>query len=319
MFRTEVEILPAKKKISYHHQLISMGSCFSDNIGQRLNNAYFQVDVNPFGVLFNPISIKNSLEILLNNHIFTETDIFKHGSLWSSFSHSTLFASADKAECLNKINQRIQAAAIHLRQADFLLITFGTAWVYELIASGEVVSNCHKIPANNFVRKRLTVDEIVSAYSLLLTRLQQQSPQLRVIFTVSPIRHWKDGANENNLSKSILLMSVEQLKKQFDFIDYFPAYEIQMDELRDYRFYAADMLHPNETAIDYIWEKFSLSYFSAETFQIKTALEQWRTMLNHRPIHEDSQEYKMFVQSLEKKKKGLMLKYPFLSGRLSSN
>lgn len=316
MFRTEVEISPAKKKISYEDQLITMGSCFSDNIGQRLSNAFFPVDVNPFGVLFNPISIKNSLEILMNNRAFSENDLFKQGSLWSSFFHSTLFASVDKAECLNNINQRIKAASVHLRQANFLFITFGTAWVYELITSGEVVSNCHKLPANNFIRKRLTIDEIVTAYNDMLDNLHQLNPELQVIFTVSPIRHWKDGAHENNLSKSILLMAIELIKEQYDFIDYFPAYEIQMDELRDYRFYAADMLHPSETAIDYIWEKFSRAYFSAETLQIKTELEQLRTTMNHRPIHQASQEYKLFVQSLQKKKKELMLKYSFLSERL---
>lgn len=317
MFRTEVEISSAKKKISYEDQLITMGSCFSDNIGQRMKSAFFSVDVNPFGVLFNPISIKNSLEILVNNRLFSEDDLFKHGSLWSSFSHSTLFASANKAECLNNINQRIEATAIHLRQADFLLITFGTAWVYELSTTGEVVSNCHKLPANNFVRKRLTIDEIVTTYSDILKELHKLNPELQVIFTVSPIRHWKDGAHENNLSKSILLMAIELIKEQYDFIDYFPAYEIQMDELRDYRFYASDMLHPSETAIDYIWEKFSQAYFSAETLQAKTELEQLRITMNHRPIHQASEEYKLFLQSLEKKKKGLMLKYPFLSERLS--
>lgn len=316
MFRTEVEIIPAKNKISYTNQLITLGSCFSDNIGQRLSNAFFPVDVNPFGVLFNPVSIKNGLEILIINKIFTEKEIFKQGSLWSSFSHSTLFSSVDKSECLNNINHRIEAASSGLRRADFLLITFGTAWVYELITSGEVVSNCHKLPAKNFVRKRLTVDEIVTAYSDVLMKLHQLNPHLQVIFTVSPIRHWKDGAHENNLSKSILLMAIEQINKQFDFAVYFPAYEIQMDELRDYRFYAPDMLHPSETAIDYIWEKFSLTYFSAETQQIKTELEQWRAMLNHRPIHQSSQEYNLFLLSLEKKKEELMLKYHFLSNRL---
>lgn len=316
MFRTEVEIIPAKNKISYTNQLITLGSCFSDNIGQRLSNSFFQVDVNPFGVLFNPVSIKNSLELLINNRIFTEKDIFKQGSLWSSFSHSTFFSSVDKLECLNNINHRMETASSGLRRADFLLITLGTAWVYELITSGEVVSNCHKLPAKNFVRKRRTVDEVVTAYSDVLMKLHQLNPQLQVIFTVSPIRHWKDGAHENNLSKSILLMAIEQLNKQFDFTAYFPAYEIQMDELRDYRFYASDMLHPSETAIDYIWEKFSLTYFSAETQQIKTELEQWRAMLNHRPIHQSSQEYNLFLLSLEKKKEELMLKYPFLSNRL---
>lgn len=316
MFRTEVEISPAKNQISYKNQLLTLGSCFSDNIGQRLNNAFFQVDINPFGVLFNPISIKNSLGILVNEELLSESDLFKHGSLWSSFSHSTLFSSVDKSECLNNINLRIKTASAYLREANFLLLTFGTAWVYELITTGAVVANCHKLPANNFVRKRLTVEDIVTVYSDLLKLIHQLNPGLQVVFTVSPIRHWKEGAHDNNLSKSILLIAIEQLNKQFNFTDYFPAYEIQMDELRDYRFYAADMLHPSETAIDYIWEKFSQAYFTTETMQIKTDLEQFRASMNHRPIHVASQEHKLFVQSHEKKKKELILKYPFLSERL---
>lgn len=313
MFRTIIEIEPSKQKISYENQLITIGSCFSENIGQRLKNAYFQVDSNPFGVLFNPVSIKNSLDILLEKKLFTENDIFRNGSLWSSFSHSTLFSSVDQAVCLTNINNRIEAAINHLQHADFIFITFGTAWVYHLKETGELVSNCHKLPSNNFMRKRLSVEEIVETYVVLLEKLHHFNPELHIIFTVSPIRHWKDGAHENNISKSTLHLAIEALRKRFDFIDYFPAYEIQMDELRDYRFYATDMFHPSDTAIDYIWKRFSETYFSEETILIKTELEQLNAQLNHRSINPDSQEHIAFLQSLEKKKKLLIQKYPFLN------
>jgi len=318
MFRTIIEIEPSKQKISYENQLITIGSCFSENIGQRLKNAYFQVDSNPFGVLFNPVSIKNSLDILLEKKLFTENDIFKNGSLWSSFSHSTLFSSVDQTECLAKINNRIEAAINHIQQADYLLITFGTAWVYLLKETGELVSNCHKLPSNNFIRKRLTIEEIVEAYAVLLKKLHQLNPDLRIIFTVSPIRHWKDGAHANNISKSILHLAIAALREKYDFIDYFPAYEIQLDELRDYRFYATDMFHPSDTAIDYIWKRFSETYFSEETLLIKTELEQLNAQLNHRSINPDSQEHIAFIQSLERKKMLLAQKYPFLSKLLIS-
>ena len=313
MFRTIIEIEPSKQKISYENQLITIGSCFSENIGQRLKNAYFQVDSNPFGVLFNPVSIKNSLDILLEKKLFTENDIFRNGSLWSSFFHSTLFSSVDQTECLTKINNRIEAAINHLQQADYLLITFGTAWVYLLKETGELVSNCHKLPSNNFIRKRLSIEEIEEAYIVLLEKLHQFNPELHIIFTVSPIRHWNDGAHENNISKSILHLAIEALRKRYDFIDYFPAYEILLDELRDYRFYATDMFHPSDTAIDYIWKRFSETYFADETLLIKTELEQLSAQLNHRSINPDSQEHKAFIQSLEKKKKLLTQKYPFLN------
>jgi hypothetical protein len=318
MFRTIIEIEPSKQKISYENQLITIGSCFSENIGQRLKNAYFKVDSNPFGVLFNPVSIKNSLDLLIEKKLFTEKDIFKNGSLWSSFSHSTLFSSVDQAECLININNRIEAAINHLEQADFMFITFGTAWVYLLKETGELVSNCHKLPSNTFIRKRLSIEEIVEAYIVLLEKLHQLNPNLRIIFTVSPIRHWKDGAHENNISKSILLLAIEELKERYDFIDYFPAYEIHLDELRDYRFYATDMFHPSDTAIDYIWKRFSETYFTDETLLIKTELEHLNTQLNHRSINPESQEHIAFRQSLEKKKKVLTQKYPFLNKFLTS-
>jgi hypothetical protein len=318
MFRTVVEITPEKNKISYEDQLLTIGSCFSENIGGRLKSAFFSVDINPFGVLFNPVSIKNSLEKLIDKKNFSEEDIFKHGSLWSSFSHSTLFSSVDQRDCLQKINERIEVSSTTIGHARFLLITFGTAWVFESNETREVVSNCHKLPSNNFTRRRLRMEEIVETYDTLLSKLHQLNPLLQIIFTVSPIRHWKDGAHENNISKSILLMAIDTIKEQFDFVSYFPAYEIQLDELRDYRFYESDMFHPSDTAIEYIWKRFSETYFSEETQAIKTELEQLTAQLKHRSINPDSQENKAFIQSLEKKKELLKQKYPFLNKQMIS-
>lgn len=256
MFRTIVEIPLAASKITHQHCLLALGSCFAENIGKKLNDAFFQVDVNPFGVLYNPVSIRNSIQLLLENKLFTQEAIFENKGLWQSFSHSSQFSDTNKEKCLTNINKRFESAFDFFNKTDFLLITFGTAWVFEDRKSGNVVSNCHKLPANCFNRRRLTVDEIVADYSTLITELKIKLPNLRILFSVSPIRHWKDGAHENNISKSTLLLAVEALQQNFYQVDYFPAYEIQIDELRDYRFCAVDMQHPSEVAVDYIWSRF---------------------------------------------------------------
>ena len=245
MFQTRVEIPKSDFKISYDHSLLTLGSCFAENIGQKLQNIYFETDINPFGVLYNPISISKSIQRLLENKEFTEKDLFQHRGLWQSYSHSSLFSATTAEKCLYNINLRFEKAANQLINTNVILITFGTAWVFEEKSSGNVVSNCHKLPANHFNRRRLTVDEIVANYSNLINTLTAKLPDLKLIFSVSPIRHWKDGAHENNVSKSTLLLAVDKLEREFNSVHYFPAYEIQMDELRDYRFYAADMVHPS--------------------------------------------------------------------------
>jgi lysophospholipase L1-like esterase len=316
MFTTSVNIPPSAKKINHNSKLITLGSCFSEHIGNRLKNACFLVDSNPFGVLFNPVSIKNSLIDLLDNKCFTKEDLFLNGSLWSSFSHSTLFSSTDADICLNNINSRVSAAHNQLLAADFLLITFGTAWVYELKETGEIVSNCHKLPAEKFIRRRLSVEEIISTYTDLLGKIKQINPKLELIFTVSPVRHWKDGAQENNISKGILHIAIDALCKQGDFVQYFPAYEIQLDELRDYRYYAEDMVHPSDVAVNYIWERFSASYFSADTMGIIKQVEKYNNQQRHRPIHQESKAYVMFKRNTEKERGELIRTYPFLIDRL---
>ncbi len=312
MFYTAVNIKSSSLNISYQDRIITLGSCFAENIGKKMHDAYFQTDINPFGVLYNPISIKNSIETLLDNKQFTQDDIFENKSLWQSFSHSSWFSTINSETCLENINSRLEIAAEFLQHADYMLVTFGTAWVFEEKKSRRVVSNCHKLPASDFVRRRLTVDEIVSEYSSLISKLQTHFPNLKYIFSVSPIRHFKDGAHENNLSKSILLLAIEALQMQFPHVDYFPAYEIMMDELRDYRYYASDMLHPSEVAVDYIWKRFSETYFSAETLLIKKELEQLAADLSHRPLHPDSEEFTLFQNNLDKRKSELLEKYSFL-------
>jgi hypothetical protein len=277
-----------------------------------MTDAGFNIDVNPFGVLYNPVSIRNSLHFLLENRRFSTEDLFFDGSLWNSFAHSSLFSDISAEKCLEKINSRLEKSSLQIQKAQFLFITFGTSWVFSTTENGEIVSNCHKIQAKNFVRYSLDVEDIVNDYKELIQRLNVENPDLKIIFSVSPIRHWKDGAHENNLSKARLLLAIDLLQKEFDNVLYFPAYELLMDELRDYRYYASDMLHPSDTAINYIWERFSDCYFSAETKKIKTEIEQLNADLAHRPLHPESESYQHFLKNIEIKKKKLEEKYPNL-------
>jgi len=307
-FLTHINILPSPKKIDYKSKILSFGSCFSENIGKKLQRAYFQIDINPFGILFNPASIAQNIDLLIEKKIFEEKDLSKNGSLYFSFDFDTSFSATSAEQCLKTINQRLTSTAIVLQNADLLFITFGTAWIFELTSTGKIVANCHKLPAENFTRRRLTVDEIVFIYKKLFLKINNINPNLHIILTVSPIRHSKDGFHENNLSKAILLLAAEQLEKEFEKVSYFPAYEIVMDELRDYRFYAADMLHPSESAINYIWEKFSETFFTSQTKEIVTLAQQVASDDEHRPMFADSAEYANFLKIKEKRKSELLLK-----------
>jgi len=316
MFQTKIDIPVSDIKISYKDSIMTFGSCFAENIGNKLETVFFETDINPFGVLYNPVSVKNSLELLIQNKSFSSEEIFENKSLWQSFAHSSLFNGLSEVECLNNINTRLISSAGFFQKTNVLLITFGTAWVFEEKKSGRVVSNCHKLPSGDFERRRLTVNEIVSDYNELIVTLQKLCPALNIIFSVSPIRHWKDGAHENNISKSILLMAIDELQKQHKQVHYFPAYEILLDELRDYRFYAPDMLHPSEVAVDYIWSRFSETYFSDRTLQLKKRIEQLVADRAHRPYQPESSEFKKFVEHTEKRKAEILHDFPFLTNRI---
>lgn len=315
--QTKVEIPSLEDvMIGYTDQILSLGSCFAENIGRKLAGSCFDVDINPFGVLYNPTSIANSIEILLDEKVFVASDLFQNKELWQSFSHSSLFSDTTVDRCLEKINHRLTQAYQRMNQVNVLLITFGTAWVFEERKSGRVVSNCHKLPSADFERRRLTVSEIVELYGQIITRMQSVDPKLEIVFSVSPIRHFKDGAHENNLSKSTLLLAVNELQNNHEKVHYFPAYEIMMDELRDYRFYATDMCHPSEQAVDYIWERFGEAFLSASTVALKERVDQLIRNLSHRPLHPHTVEYSLFKEAVARQKSRLLEEYPFLEGRL---
>ncbi|MEG1544464.1 MAG: GSCFA domain-containing protein [Tannerellaceae bacterium] len=295
-FRTQIIIPHMPFDFSYDDKVMVMGSCFADNIGNRLIDSKFRVDANPFGTLYNPASIASSLRLLMEPKPFTEDDLFLHNGLYHSFSHHGRFSSVSAETTLQMINSQLAASADSLRKASRLIVTLGTAYTYRSKETDQVVANCHKLPDKAFTRERLTVQQIVWDWKECLRNLHALNPDLCVLFTVSPIRHWKDGAHANQLSKATLLLAVEAIQQVCpEQIAYFPAYELMMDELRDYRFYADDMLHPSPLAVEYIWQQFAASLFSPDT---QRALREWieiQKAINHKPFNPSSEGYRQFI------------------------
>lgn len=279
---TPVFIPESNKKINHQTNVMFMGSCFTENIGQYLKKFKFNVDINPFGILYNPISVSSGINILKEKVSFTGTDLHFNNDLFHSFYHHGDFSDISPQVALEKINSRIEDSSAFLNNADFLFITLGTSFVYKHKKLKKVVSNCHKFSADIFERYILSIDEIVEELTQMLEQIRLNNSNINVVFTVSPVRHWKDGAVNNQLSKSQLLCAIHQLKQQFSFVDYFPAYEIMMDELRDYRFYADDMLHPNKLAVEIIWEKFSDCYICSQSTAAFSDIEKLNKAMHHR-------------------------------------
>ncbi len=306
---TSVDIAPSPKKIAYNDKILLLGSCFADNIGTKFGEYYFQTTVNPYGTLYNPASIAKAISGIGNG--VSDIGIVEHNGLWHSLSHHGSFSRADKENLVRACEQSKVQLREALQQASIMIITFGTAWVYEY--EDKVVANCHKLPANRFVRRRMTVDEIVEIWQPILAAM----PDKHWIFTVSPIRHVKDGLHENQISKAILLQAVDRLTaKQLDSpiggLSYFPSYEIMLDELRDYRFYAEDMVHPSQVAVDYIWQRFVDTYMTADTQnEMRTLHQLWRDR-HHRFLHPDSPDAQQFAAHIKTRLQQLQPRYPWL-------
>ena len=310
---TEVSIPEYPFRIDHQSPILMMGSCFTENIGKVLEKYLFPVCINPFGVTYNPLSVKRGLGALLNKTKYTDEDLAQFNDLWFSFDHYTGFSSPDRDTTLKKINHSFEMAKGVLQKAQFLVITWGTAWIYTYNATGKVVCNCHKIPANQFTRSQLTTKEIIGAYESFLPSLFEFNTNLKILLTVSPVRHWKDGAHGNQLSKATLLLAQEALEKLYpDKLYYFPSYEIVMDELRDYRFYTSDMVHTSDQATQYIWEKFSHALLSADAQQIIRELKPLLQMADHRPLIQESGAYREMLKQRDEKLKAFKKKYPFL-------
>ncbi len=302
IFRTEITLSPSSFRINHQTPMVLMGSCFTDNIGNWLEDMLFPVDINPFGIVYNPVSVRSGLEIILENRPFGEKDLFRFNHRYHSWYHHSSFSGEKQDKVLEGINARIRKSHELLKKSRYLVITFGTARIYRLIESGIPVSNCHKVPQKEFSHELLTVESITNAWNELLGKLRAFNPALSFIFTVSPIRHWKDGPHGNQLSKSVLHLAIHNiLAVNTDHSEYFPAYELLLDDLRDYRYYDNDLLHPGEMAVQYIREKFSDRYFSPETAAHIQKINELRNALDHRDLSGGSMEYRSFLEKqLEK-------------------
>ena len=301
-FTTPINI-KSNRTIDHNSRIVMLGSCFAENIGKRLVDCGFDVVINPMGILYNPKSIASALKRLVSGKEFTDDELFYHNGLWASFMHHGAFSHADKDEALRMMNERLREGHAQLKSATHLIITFGSAEVYE--RNGMVVSNCHKLPAREFTHRLLSIEEIKNLY----TNKTQNITSLQTIFTISPVRYMGEGAHHGQLNKATLLLATNQICKSTG-ADYFPSYEIMMDELRDYRFYATDMIHPSEVAVDYIFKRFTETYLTDEAIRTAEEVQKIKKSLSHRPLHHDSEEYEKFKQKLSQQIEVIIKKYP---------
>lgn len=313
--RTEITIKPSLQSISHTQKSLLVGSCFAESIGEKLEYYKFPVVVNPFGILFNPVSIANAFRFICNNAVFSENDLIRHNDLWHSFYHHGSFSNVNKNECLGMINRSIANAHQHLKQASTVIITLGTAYVWEHIASQQIVSNCHKIPSTEFKHYLLSTEAVQQSLSSILENVKSLNETATIIFTVSPIRYMHHGAHNSQLSKATLLLAIDAIinSQNVDHLpEYFPSYELLMDDLRDYRFYAEDMIHPSHQAVEYIWEKFSETYFSAQTITINQKIDSYQKAKAHTILNPNSESGKKFSIHLSTLESNLRREYPFL-------
>ena len=310
---TRIEIPRSPFNISHQDRLMFAGSCFADQIGAKMKDHGWDACVNPFGVLYNPSSIASGCKRLLQPEPFVESDLFEYEGIYHSFMHHGQFSGRSVEEALVKINDHLSVAASYLSTISYLVITFGTSSVYRSKSDGRIVANCHKLPAIHFDRTLLTVNQIVDEWSDLLEKFRSVNDSLKVIFTVSPIRHWKDGAHANQISKSILLLAEQALTEKYNgWTSYFPAYELMMDELRDYRFYAEDMFHPSTQAIEYIWERFLETYMDDDTKEDVKEVEMIHRNISHRPFMPSTEAYQQFLKQTLIKIRRLQEKNPYI-------
>ncbi len=285
-----------KQKIKFNDRLVTIGSCFSQTIGIYMRQNKFDVHVNPFGTVYNPISIFRLLQYSIGKGELPANGFVQNGEVHHHFDFHSDLSALSKAQLHTSILEQIDATQQFLKTARWLIITFGTSIVYKLKSTGEVVANCHKVPQQQFNREFLSVDTIAEAFNDLYNNLTASNPKLNIIVTVSPVRHVKDGLEGNAYSKSILRVTCQELSNSYDGIHYFPSYEIMMDDLRDYRFYGSDLIHPNQVAEDYIWEIFKKSFVSENDQSILQQWDKLRKALEHRPRHPETEAYKFFLK-----------------------
>lgn len=311
-FRTQIPVSKSSHPIGYHSKVVSLGSCFAVNISEKFQYFKFQTTTNPFGIIFNPISIEKMIRRVAGKRFFTGDDVFFHNDRWHCFEVHSELSSSDKESFIVKLNQLLEQAYIQITEATHIIITYGTSWVYREKAYSQVVANCHKVPQKQFDKELLSVAANQDAIRNTAEAIRQLNPNANLTFTVSPVRHIKDGFVENQISKANLISGLHTAISDLPSADYFPSYEIMMDELRDYRFYAEDMLHPNQTAVDYIWKLFAEAYITAESFPTMTAIDNIQKSLRHKPFNADGAEHVKFLSQLQDKIKKIEAEFPHI-------
>jgi hypothetical protein len=299
-FRTDVRITRSATPITLKNPILTAGSCFADAIGMRLHEHKFSVAVNPFGVIYNPVSIHKAILYAVNNQTPTDHSYLQNQGIFLNYDFHSILSGSQKAELVSKLAATVGSLHYFLANVSKIMITYGTAWVYERKETGEIVANCHKMPAQQFEKRLLSEKEIVDSFDLFYKTIRQYNPEVHFILTVSPVRHIKDTLELNSVSKAILRAACHKAAS-YEGVEYFPGFEIMIDDLRDYRFYKSDMLHPSVVAEDYIWEKFGEKYFDDDT---KAFIKKWDEILSaiaHRPFHPASPGHQAFLKDVLRK------------------
>lgn len=309
--RTAVTVQDSGKKITHNTRVMFIGSCFAAEMGQKCNAGKIPVMINPHGTLFNPVSVSLALRHFAEGYHYTNNDLYTDGSKYMSLSHYTAFTSEDSDELVRRLNDVNTSGYDFLRSASYLFVTFGTAWLFTLREENRPVANCHKLPSGLFSRRQAEVNEIVELWTETLDLIHKTNPEIKVVFTISPVRHLNDGAHGNQLSKARLLLAVEELLHHEAVAGYFPAYEIFMDDLRDYRFYSSDLIHPSETGIEYVWEQFAGTYFAPATLALWHEAEKITRAMHHR-LTAGSKESRLFAGNILSKIEAIKKSAPYI-------
>jgi hypothetical protein len=309
----DIKIAEPEVKIDYRDGILLIGSCFTEHIGDSLADLKFRVLQNPNGIVFDPSSVASSITGYIENKRYTEGDVFSLNEVWQSWQHHSRYSGINREEVLQAINESQEEAHQFLKEAKWLIITLGTSYSYRLTEGGAPVANCHRAPAGWFNKHLMTIDETVTAMDTMLYRLFQFNPAINVIFTVSPVRHVRDGVIENNRSKARLLEAVHHLVNKFSRLHYFPSYELVMDVLRDYRFYDIDLVHPNFQATNFVIEKFMQHYVNEASVSLSKEIEKIVTARKHKPFQPSTEAHRSFMKLHAEKTRNLLTNYPFLS------
>lgn len=312
-FTTKISIPKSDHQIDYNSKILSLGSCFAVNIGDKFDYFKFQNTTNPFGILFHPLAIKKLIDFAVSQKNFTPEDLFFHNERWHCFDAHSDLSNPNKDELLQNLNEILKSTYQQIAESTHIIITYGTSWVYRNIETNKIVANCHKVPQKQFVKELLSAETIKKSIKTTLDLIQKINPNVTIILTISPVRHLKDGFVENQLSKAYLISALHQVLQTEHCklnTEYFPSYEIMMDELRDYRFYAEDMIHPSQIAIDYIWERFSETNISIETHPIMVEVSTIQKGLAHRPFNINSESHQQFLSKLQDKIVKLQQQFP---------